>query len=142
MSRVQATVGLVVSVVIGVVAGAVLGGIWGAWIGGHAPEIQEAINKMPLPFGSDDPESNAAAAAWLQEKGLSQEEAEQAVRAYHNDVTAQGVDDIRAIMPANVTDDELAKFVGGFNRAAAYGAACRSLVGCRKGASLWESSGR
>jgi hypothetical protein len=114
---VQATVGLVVSVLIGVVAGGVLGGIWGARQAGRDPEVQAAVNQTPLPFRSDDPVSNAAAAAWLrQEAGLSQERAEQFVRDLHDATTTQDAKHLRAIAPPDVPDNMLNEIVGAIHR--------------------------
>jgi hypothetical protein len=103
---VQATVGLAVTVVIGVVVGTVAAGIWGALLARRDPELRQLADQTPLPFRSDDPESNAAAVAVLRQKtDLSEEQAEQFVRDWHGRVTTESVAGLRASAPAGVPDE-------------------------------------
>jgi hypothetical protein len=113
----QVTVGLAVSVVVGVVTGGIVGGLLGAWSAGRDPELRERLKNMPLPFVSDDPVSNAAAAVHLQqEAGLSQEEAEHFVQAMYEYVRSQSVEDLRSVVSADLPDDELAEIVEALGR--------------------------
>jgi hypothetical protein len=146
---VQATVGLVVSVVFGVVVGTLAGGIWGAWRAGRDSNMLQLADQVPLPFTSDDPVSNEAAVAGLRREvpNLSQEEAEQFVRAVHDSVTRESVAELRASAPADVSDETLAEIASAIHRevpraqiramavllnalmGATYGL-CVALVGC------------
>jgi hypothetical protein len=114
---VQATVGLLVVVGLSVAVGAFAGGLWGVLQAANDQEQRQIVEQMPLPFWVDDPVSNAAAAAELQNKlGLSQEEAEQFVRAAHDTALAEGIATVRPFAPADMTDEKLAEFVSAIQR--------------------------